>query len=127
MITKEKLKEWQSMCDAAHDGPWRYVSDKNHWVDNTAAWGICNCHSGPRAEQDARLIAASRTAMPDLIAEARRLRAANEKLRAIVKDYEYPSKSISGDYYCPECDSIEGTGHMDFCRIGQALAEKEES
>lgn len=93
MITDEKLTEWNNLADEATSGEWnvelyqnKISRDFNWWVrpvQGSDIWGVCNTgdENAPRASQDAKFIAAARTAVPTLIAEVRRLRAENEELR----------------------------------------------
>jgi hypothetical protein len=79
MIDEKQLAEWEALANAASPGPWttngkvvRQYSDETSKViayinsEDDHPWG-----------DDALLVAAARTAMPELIAEVRRLRLAN--------------------------------------------------
>lgn len=79
MITKEQLKAWRDAAEKATAGPWyarnRFVSlveDTNCLGGTLADNGIASC-----TERDnAAFIAISREAVPALVAEVERLRAA---------------------------------------------------
>lgn len=77
MIDEKQLAEWEALANAASPGPWttngkvvRQYSDETSKViayinsEDDHPWG-----------DDALLVAAARTAVPELIAEVRRLRA----------------------------------------------------
>lgn len=103
MLTDDQLAAWQALCDAATPGPWVrehptepmltdwacvYTTNPRfllrvHLPLNLDAfrgsheWGTPEYHRGPeQPAADADFIAAARKAMPALIAEVRRLRAA---------------------------------------------------
>lgn len=87
-MTDDELNRLQALCDAATPGPW-WVSDdglndvwngEEEFAENLIAPGCVRHGEAPseriRADQD--FIAAARTALPELIAEVRRLRAEGE-------------------------------------------------
>lgn len=68
----DELARLVALCAAASPGPWR----NDQWRDqvtNTAGEVLCHVHGG---SADAAFVVASRTALPALLAEVRRLRAA---------------------------------------------------
>ena len=90
-VTDADLVRWEALHEAATIAPWDVVADQHH------AWGIegggdtvvgqavgfdCRC-AGVLDEDDATFIAESRTALPALVAEVRRLRAALSTIRDI--------------------------------------------
>lgn len=88
MITDDKLREWEELADKATPGPWQACNgysfpgaviegiSEQHKVDVVVddgsydEWG-----TGVQKKEDASFIAASREAVPALIAEVRELRA----------------------------------------------------
>lgn len=87
MITDEQLQEWERIEKAATPGPWVYdETEDDNGLDPVAM--LADGHSpcgvyavnfrAPLDDQpfNGKFIAAARTALPDLIAEVRRLRAA---------------------------------------------------
>lgn len=85
MITPEKLAEWEALADRATTGPWRlddmgmFVFGPDHEMivsesvdENVLLRGV---GGGLPMEENAQFIAASRTIVPEAIAEIRRLRA----------------------------------------------------
>jgi hypothetical protein len=100
MITDETLAKWAELAEKATSGPWiheagKYSGDnwlvgsillgsgydnQDHWVHLTTDHIHASELSGDGAEADALFIAASREAVPALIAEVRRLRAENKWL-----------------------------------------------
>jgi hypothetical protein len=108
MITNKKLDRLQKLCDGATAGPWhtedvgeppkrRWVVDAQYrCVAGGTAGGI-----GPRAF-DADFIAAARTALPELIAEVRRLQ---KRCEAAERDLE-----LHGG--CPSCAAQTGGGRV---------------
>ena len=82
-LTDEKLDELQRLSDAATPGKWKRGRDSAsaYVFDAKGAW-IC---TASRSVADASFIAASRTALPALIAEVRRGRGEAEKARAEVE------------------------------------------
>lgn len=87
MITPEKLAEWEALAEKATPGPWSHRIDTswNHpdrIVDAPALVVIrdehCDIHwKAGRDEANFDFIAAARTALPEAIAEIRRLQAEN--------------------------------------------------
>lgn len=72
MISEEQLAEWQSLCDAATEWPWEALRlGEGTPQIKTPLFGF-NCWTD---WPDRVFIAASRTALPALLAEVRRLRA----------------------------------------------------
>src|SRR3990170_3096476 len=84
-MTLEELDAIQERVDAATEGPWVSRS----WDDEMfmGVWGVrsrdrvllavCNCHASPApTDADTEFIAHSRTDIPALLAEVRRLREA---------------------------------------------------
>lgn len=74
MLTPEQIKEARALCDAATDGPWRaekglknFDTDEG-WgsvcTDEESPWWIAKIEHGPRPDEDAAFIAASRTLLP---------------------------------------------------------------
>lgn len=80
-LTTQQYDEYQALTDAATAGPWAVSEDYSDVLD-------------PYGDQlasffktaDGRFIAAARTAVPALLAEVRRLRAAMEEIRHLHKD-----------------------------------------
>lgn len=73
MITDEELTKWEALANEAEPGPWEKdgydVRDGEHCV-------VADCGY----PYDAAFIAESRTAVPQLVEEVRRLRAALEAM-----------------------------------------------
>jgi hypothetical protein len=106
-MTEEELIEIEARCNAATPGPWEQVKksvriaglgDLPH-APNAYGGGICNCLGAQRLYRDdqvdrpavanAVFIAASRSDVPALVAEVRRLRAElarREDLKAWIDD-----------------------------------------
>jgi len=83
MISEEELKELSALADKATPGPWKalkpvYCDDRlcvEHFYEDTGNWLGLGEDDGTLDEDDARFIAATREAVPKLIAEIRRLQA----------------------------------------------------
>ena len=85
------LDAWQELCDAATEGPWILTAEEPHGIACLMAPndsllmldrdGMA-CVDKP---EDARFIAAARTAMPVLLDEVRRLRAELDDCRTSSK------------------------------------------
>ena len=96
-MTEEQLAELEALANAATDGPWTVKKtefedaqadaffDDVYTVEAKHLWEICDISTHERMNEfavysremdraDAAFIAAARTAVPDLIAEVRRLR-----------------------------------------------------
>ena len=77
-MTDDELNAIERLCNSATPGPWGTIPPGG---PNGAFWGICNrmgmivAMRLTTSEPDAAFIAASRDAIPVLIAEVRRLRA----------------------------------------------------
>jgi len=70
------LDELDKLCEAATDGPWEFDA----WGNITAhGEGVCRVE-WRRGDQNEPLIAAARTAIPELVAEVRRLQEAEKKV-----------------------------------------------
>lgn len=91
------LDTLQRLCDAAAPGPWT-LHDVNEGTGTPPAWHIANdAYHNPSDDgadafgtfldfgyrEDAEFIAAARTAMPELIAEVRRLQAVADAAKAL--------------------------------------------
>ena len=97
-ITENRLKELDAMEQAATKGPWRkgierldtVISDGSNGNEVTDEWygGKLICETGHST--DVAFIVIARTAVPELIAEVRRLRECLETLAHIT--------SFSGDH-----------------------------
>lgn len=76
-LTEEQLAELEALADAATPGPWGVYHDIDDWYDVWADIAIKGDTrvSGPGIYADASFIATARTAIPQLIAEVRRLKA----------------------------------------------------
>ena len=77
-MTQQELDALQGLCDGATSGPWRLGDDADIFAGNVDIAHLLN------SLPDADFIAASRTAMPALIAEVRRLQT---KYRYALNDY----------------------------------------
>jgi len=84
-ITPEQLAEWKRLADAATEGPWASVEIS----PEDKEWGACEITAGDGyvstmicGVDNAAFIAASRNAVPALIAEVERLTAEREDLKA---------------------------------------------
>lgn len=107
MVDIEKLR---ALLAAATPGPWKasiyYDDGQPSGVDVESESGsVCDVRGRQLATEDAAFIAASRDALPALLAEVERLRAENAQLRArkaemcsCVRRYETPG--------CDECDGV---------------------
>lgn len=86
-MTPERLAELEALCAAATDGPWTIIEQEPCAAINADHWDIFS--PDPREpvvgegigclvanEEDARLMAEVRTALPESLAEVRRLQAA---------------------------------------------------
>lgn len=82
MITTDKLKAWKELSEKATPGPWifeRVSHEPDYFTyernDDTGYISICENDYNERmkAKFDSDFIAASRTAVPELIAEVERL------------------------------------------------------
>ena len=86
MIDPTTLEQWQAVCDAATAGPWHCAMpacDCEEAIANEES-SVEDDHTGccvvdHATEIDANFIALARTALPQAIAEIRRLRAALRK------------------------------------------------
>ena len=87
-MTDAELDRLQVLADAATAGPWGTIPPGG---PNGAFWGICNrlgmivAMRLTTSKADAEFIAASRDAVPALIAEVRRLRTDTEWTTAVQK------------------------------------------
>jgi len=96
MITREKLAEWQALCEKATPGPWTtgYHEIKQYCGQNISTFEVgaekdmCwiakvqehhSCINTAEGNVNGEFIAASRTALPEAIAEIAKLRAILER------------------------------------------------
>ena len=78
MITQEQLARWRALADAATPGPWEQVTEFGEWWisgPDIERHFVIDTTNGVNA-QNADFIAAAREAVPALLAEVERLRAA---------------------------------------------------
>lgn len=83
MLTKEKIESWKKLCDEAQRGPW-YPANDGIYTDD-----LDYDHKIELSKENGAFIAASREAVPALIAEVERLRdwhAEQNEARAILKE-----------------------------------------
>ena len=99
MITPEQLAEWKQMEKEATKGPWsisfpdsdgKLVTsavpvDYDREMDYSPVYGVCRACSDDGYAVNLTFIAASRTAMPELIAEVERLQKDTNRLRDFVE------------------------------------------
>lgn len=75
-ITPEQMGEWKRLCEAATPGPWEakdYGSEAELVCGRGGLYAYWIDPMGDFRAEDARFIAASRTALPALLAEVERL------------------------------------------------------
>jgi hypothetical protein len=103
-ITKARRAELRRIADAATKGEW-YIDEPKHADAPTRrvvrgserinfATDIV-CH--PTADRDAAFIAASRTALPELLDEVDRLEADNERLRSAALEWQAAYSRITDE------------------------------
>lgn len=78
-MTEERLRQLEALCQAATDGPWAYDLGGSlvvalHPVDHHFTAPLATVYEGPHDVANGELMADCRTALPDLLAEVRRLR-----------------------------------------------------
>lgn len=100
MVDIEKLR---ALLAAATPGPWKasiyYDDGQPSGVDVESESGsVCDVRGRQLATEDAAFIAASRDALPALLAEVERLRARKAEMCSCVRRYETPG--------CDECDGV---------------------
>lgn len=111
-LTDEELEELERMEREATPGPWGYAGDG--FTDDVFADAECVAslrvhQNGDRTAANARFFAASRNALPSLLAEVRELRAVADAARSRLG-------------WC-ECD-WETAGHTGAClKLASALAK----
>ena len=87
-MTDERLAELEALCAAATPGPWTpsVDSDRGYVGEDYGRWWLPSFKEAPfsvfsledkeaQADRDAAFLCAARTAVPELLAEVRRLRA----------------------------------------------------
>ena len=74
-MTDDELAAAKALCDAATPGPWEDVAGMLRSPDASVVLRF----DGYESEEDAAFIAASRTLVPQLIAEVERLRVLNDR------------------------------------------------
>ena len=119
-MTAERIAELEALCNAATPGPWIWESSRG---DRVRLWtkpsGDFVVEIGRKpggwtyfdmTEDDAGFIAHARTALPELLAQVRRL-------RAMIKPREWDS-----DGFCQWCYALRTNGHIADCPWQLALA-----
>lgn len=105
MITPERLKEIEQLAEAATDGPW--VTGEASWnEDGDVRYVLHGVKSANFV--DAQFIAASRTLVPELIAEVKRL-------REVIEQYEKDLPTFK-DIYGMAPDATGGLPAEEFVR-----------
>jgi hypothetical protein len=89
IMTDEQLTKLEELCEKATPGPWRISRDARLFPLNLKA--------------DGRFIAAARTALPELIAEVRRLRTELEISRKVLEETCTWFGSLSSGQFCLLC------------------------
>lgn len=93
-MTPDDLDRWQALADKATCGPWQVLLDGRSWagtvvVADAAGHPVTVVSSAPDdddAKDDAEFIAATRDAVPALIAEVQRLRLMEQRGRALQEE-----------------------------------------
>ena len=97
-VDSKKLEEWRSLCEGATPGPWEQCAERHHRLvpdDNglivvVPAEGVryeiadCTAPTQPNAADNAAFIAASRTAVPELLAALEELRGLLGSIRPVL-------------------------------------------
>lgn len=108
-MDEKQLLEIEARANAATPGPWEQdeesndaLSIKSHGCVTAMVFG--NAFLGEEAQgQNAHFIAHSRTDIPNLIAEIRRLQQDNARLRKIIKGAEWYFEPYTQHEECPWC------------------------
>ena len=92
-MNENRLKEIEALVDAVTAGPWHSSTNrKNAIIDTADGWAICELFSclpdDDNGEKHGDFIAASRTVIPELIAEVRRLREGVAKIEGMAAAWE---------------------------------------
>jgi len=98
-VTPEQLAEWAALTDAATMGPWEvrrlsWPQDSRDASDIVSPFGVISDAENMPKAADAAFIAAARAAVPALIAEVQRLRAA----------VKYTEQLAERELYRQECE-----------------------
>lgn len=136
-MTPERRAEYRRLADAATPGPWEW----SHLLNpNGLLSGDCeviailpeHTCSLEMLEADAAFIAASRTAVPELLDEVERLEALNASLKTLVRKMEFCKHYRKNEWdvcTCPICgggDPLQGYfdgGHAPDCPVAAEIAE----
>lgn len=111
-MTPDDLDRWQALADKATCGPWQVLLDGRSWagtvvVADAAGHPVTVVSSAPDdddAKDDAEFIAATRDAVPALIAEVQRLREQEARGEDSVGDR--PIRSAPGSHCEQWADDI---------------------
>jgi hypothetical protein len=95
-ITPERLAELKRLADEATPGPWRASDRGTELCIHTPTDVVCNMVGISQADHDATFIAASRAAIPELLADIARL-------KTVVAEYEEDIANLKD-----EIASLEG-------------------
>lgn len=102
-MTAQELDALQALCDGATEAPWRAIINREveQFRVSNSSWGVCETMN----DSDAQFIAASRTAMPALISEVRRLTAESDARLTGLRECECATCKHAKDYWAPGlCD-----------------------
>lgn len=112
-MTEDELAALEVLTEAATPGPWEWLDYDLHAVSvaNDDPWDpapgqkiiVTDGGAYPPENADATFIAATRTAVPALIAELRRLR---EVIAALVADDPRCYFGRDGEWACACCDKV---------------------
>lgn len=120
MLTDDRKTELRALCDAATPGPWEW----SHLLNpNGLLSGDCeviailpeHTCSLEMLEADAAFIAASRTAVPEILDEVERLQSRNARLVALVRRMEWQKPQCSCGGFNPRA-GWRGMEREGFCR-----------
>jgi len=79
-VTNEQMQQYRALADAATPGPWEEVAESGEWWITSASDETASLYvipdTGLMNQADVDFIAASRTAVPALLAEVERLQVA---------------------------------------------------
>ena len=85
-MTQQELAALKALAEAATPGPWEEVAESGEWWITSASDETASLYvipdTGLMNQADVDFIAASRTAVPALLAEVERLRVENERFHA---------------------------------------------
>jgi len=121
-LTDEQIAEDEKLCEAATEGPWKHSAEHPLFIEAESknGWELLfkNVEVGNGDwRNDCRFVARARTALPEYIAEVRRLREESKVMSKAILNWASQSLHESAEEAFPGAVYYYQQGFDDACRV----------